>query len=65
MYSNSFAWSFAFIGTAARPACQQAKSTSQYSGQFFIAIATRSPGFNLKVFRIPADRRATRPERDL
>ena len=30
--------SLAFIGTAVRPACQQANSISWYSGQFFIAM---------------------------
>src|SRR4051812_27847223 len=59
MYANSFACSLAFIGTATRPACQQAKSTSWYSTQFFMARPTRSPGWRPSLPKSEA-RRATR-----
>ena len=34
----------AFIGTTASPACHAPNIISEYSGAFFIAMATRSPG---------------------
>jgi hypothetical protein len=43
-YSSSSPFHQEFRGTATPPASTTAISVTQYSGLFFIAIATRSPG---------------------
>ena len=51
MYLNSAGCSLAFMGTAARPACQAASRTSTKAGLLLMAMATRSPArrFHLPV----------------
>ncbi len=63
MKSTSFACSFAFTGTTASPAHHAAYIATRYSGEFFMKIATRSPGARPMRPRIPPASRAARSAR--